>query len=152
MDADYFVIEHSVTGDVFLPFEMVPAETNRLSYSYTSAQNISADKFYRLTVIRKNAGRLVSHTIVVNKTGHESLIIFPTVVFNEAFIEFNAQKDETVQVTISNMQGATISRKSETVKKGKNILHLYLNTIQSGVYLFTVSSAKEMKTVSFIKQ
>ncbi len=127
-------------------------EQNRYSLNDTYAGNIS---FYRLKVVHfsgevtySNVLRFENHSMI--KTNFK---VFPSVINDQATIQFQSENDEAVTIQIADFNGHVVYSKNNTSQKGYNNLSVNgLGNLNIGYYVVTARKGNQLFQQKIMKQ
>jgi|GEM_PF-3099652 len=139
----HFELEKSSDGVHFQYLESIPSrnyggnslsttsyETNDYSERYKST-------YYRLKMIDLDGQFQYSWVINLNSNRNriESIVLSPQPTTDQLHIEFNAEEEEYIKLTLYNLNGKSVLSKDKAVQKGINKMDLNLGHLANGIYL-----------------
>jgi hypothetical protein len=126
-----------------------------LAYNFEDKHHFRTGvSYYRLKQIDKS-GRVVYYKIIRiegKSSGSLSILLYPNPVTNSAHLQIIAREAATAVISIVDLQGKEVFRKTNPVMQGIQLIKLDINSISAGTYLLKVSTETEQMTYKFIKQ
>lgn len=80
----------------------------------------------------------------------EQLHAAPNPFQTSTSIQFSSASSQKVIFIVKNVLGKTIYKEQFNAKKGKNKFPFYRNNLKSGMYIYTITSRKEMHSKRFV--
>jgi len=74
----------------------------------------------------------------------ENLHAYPNPLITETKISFNSNSNTSGILKVKNLLGKTVYSKAFTVKKGGNSITFYKNSLESGMYIYSLQTASEI--------
>ncbi|MGB4843949.1 MAG: T9SS type A sorting domain-containing protein, partial [Ferruginibacter sp.] len=152
-EAKSFEIEYSFNNRDFVQVSVLAAgnEINLAEYAFRHplSRNNNATVFYRIRVNTRDGRVKYSNIIALRNTSitNNSVTIFPNPTFNESWLSYNATTAQTVEISIWDAQGKSISSFRSAIQIGENRLKLTSLWGQSpGVYFVKVKLKNEIIT------
>ncbi len=145
-----FEIERKTTAQTdWQTIAFVPAlqSNQNNTYNYVDADaNTNQTLYYRLKQLDRDGKYTYSSVVVVGYNGlmQEQIQIFPNPAVNDFNIEIVTEKDEVVQITITDISGQQVVSFTENVHQGKNLISQ--NGLSSGVYFVEVITSNKKTT------
>jgi hypothetical protein len=146
----YFDIERSSNGTNFQKLATVTASgLQQAAYSWTDAAPLKGKSYYRLK-IREPAKTSYSFVAVVSNAAKATISkVFAT--SSELFIKVDSRNAGPVEISITSISGAVVSKKSYTPNGNSDIV-VPISSLQDGEYIVILSTADGSSDVKrFIK-
>ena len=83
-------------------------------------------------------------SILIQKNAIENLGAYPNPLLTETKISFRSKENTSAILKIKNLLGKTVHSKAFTVKKGENSITFYKNSLESGMYIYSVQTASQI--------
>ena len=80
----------------------------------------------------------------------ESLSTSPNPFVNATKITFNSNSDASVILTVRNVLGKTVFKKTYKTKTGKNSIPFYKNDLATGMYIYSIQNNKNVISKRFV--
>ncbi|HMF73408.1 MAG TPA: FG-GAP-like repeat-containing protein, partial [Flavitalea sp.] len=153
-----FDVERSLNGSHFSLEGTVSSNniTGIQQYTFTDAgiTTINAPALYYRLKQRDIDGRFTYSPVIklslANKTSMVQL--YPNVVINQATLYFTLNKNEKVQVTITDNSGRIVKRFSHKLEAGSSSLPVDVSSLAPGIYNLEVHHQGKQETKRFIKE
>ena len=149
-----YEVEASINASVFYKVGTVFSKANSFpsQYSYQDVDiNKTGVRFYRLKMIDKDG--LFTYSMVKSVKFSELriglLTIFPNPGVNEINLSVNAEAQENITLTITNMQGAKVLQKNFKVVAGINNFTQNIQSLSKGSYVISI---KNLNTLTQTRQ
>lgn len=148
-----FEIEWGIDGQHFNKIGVQQAANNTGIHQYSFLHNVNTDNdnYYRLKMLDNDGRFTYSKTIRIAAFNARAITISPNPVINSTTLTIQADKDETIQFFLHDVNGKLVLVKSVKLVKGSNQLRLDLQTIPAGNY-FISSGSDQFSTMKIIKQ
>ena len=151
-----FEVQRSNDGINYSTINVFEADQLRCRQPFTYEDKTANGKvFYRIKVGDLD-GRVYTSktTVVIGKLkGFEIASMVPTLVSSNTTVTISSATTDKAAISITNLQGATVIKKSIPLLKGNNYILLELSNLAAGFHILTsVNSEGELKTVRFMKQ
>ncbi len=145
---DYFVVEHSTDGRIFLPILNVKGKgtsTHSNTYLAVHTQPVPNENFYRLRQVDFNGKYSYSSIDLVILPYHESTVfqIFPNPAKNQVTLQLKQQ----AQLSLIDLYGRVLYYQ----KVGQKAI-LDISKLQPGMYIFRIDHNGVSHQQRFIKQ
>ena len=150
-----FVVERSNDGRIYAALGEVTAAGNSniiRRYSLTDSKPYKGNNYYRLRIIDKDNQFTLSDIQRIRTDGNAGFTIFPNPVSNKLTISINADKASDGQLTITDMSGKTVYRRTLKLQEGNTIIPVELNAVSAGSYLLKIQLKEEVIIQKFNKQ
>ena len=150
-----FVVERSNDGRIYAAIGEVTAAGNSniiRRYSLTDSKPYKGNNYYRLRIIDKDNQFTLSNIQRIRTDGNAGFTIFPNPVSNKLTISINADKASDGQLTITDMSGKTVYRRTLKLQEGNTIIPVELNAVSAGSYLLKIQLKEEVIIQKFNKQ
>ena len=160
----YFTIERSTDGQNFKSVGNVPAKDQSLVETYYQFEDRDNDLlsagidqlYYRLIMLDKDGYFNYSPTVTlqVNRNG-SGLKLIKTRNWNstdDLVAYYNSDLNESVVVTLTDVNGKVIASKESEAQQGLNDTNLQLGQLSNGVYFLTVSNSHTAHTMKLVHQ
>lgn len=159
-NSSYFELQRSTDGNNFEAIATVTAKGNTATANnYQNTDDLffytCQTVYYRLKMVDINGGFKYSGAVTVQlgtitKTNVKA---WPLPFTSNLNVEYTSDVKEVVKITIRSVNGSTVMRMDNAVKKGTNTISLYqAQTIPAGTYLLTLSNGTKAETIKVIKQ
>ena len=151
-----FEVQRSNDGINYSTINVFEADQLRCRQPFTYEDKTANGKvFYRIKVGDLD-GRVYTSktTVVIGKLkGFEIASMVPTLVSSNTTVTISSATTDIAAISITNLQGATVIKKSIPLLKGNNYILLELSNLAAGFHILTsVNSEGELKTMKFMKQ
>jgi hypothetical protein len=152
-----FELQKSYDAVSYTTMATIPSANNSAtekSYSYTIASSATNTVYYRLKMV-DNDDRSTYSNILKLYPGKKSFAIntiYPTPAVNKITVEWNAVKNTTATVFITDITGRAVKTLPVTNKIGFNKYQIDIANIQSGTYFIKLICDNESVMQKFIKQ
>lgn len=147
-----FEIERSVDGRIYNNIGSV-AFDNSID-DYNAHDNISTLQsnhiFYRLKLIDADGRFTYSKVISFNISVHDHFIVYPNPARTEMYVSITSNKNENLQLRITDASGKIISDQQKEIQKGNNVFPLNTSKLKKGNFVLQIISEGETKTSKFI--
>tara|TARA_B110001454_G_scaffold132945_1_gene123754 strand:- start:2454 stop:2774 length:321 start_codon:yes stop_codon:yes gene_type:complete len=80
----------------------------------------------------------------------ESLSAAPNPFTNTTQIVFSSSFDSSIQLTVINILGTTVFKKTYKTKVGKNIIPFYKNDLAPGMYIYSIQYSNSIISKRFV--
>lgn len=80
----------------------------------------------------------------------KSLSSTPNPFTNTTQIAFSSSFDSSIQLTVINILGTTVFKKTYKTKVGKNIIPFYKNNLVSGMYIYSIQYSNKIISKRFV--
>ncbi|AUC85037.1 hypothetical protein CW731_06930 [Polaribacter sp. ALD11] len=80
----------------------------------------------------------------------EDLSTAPNPFTNSTKITFKSSLDSSIILTVRNVLGKTVFKKTYKIKTGKNSLTFYKNDLSTGMYIYSIQSNKKVISKRFV--
>lgn len=143
---DFFTIERNINGEGFKPIATIKGAGNsnqKLYYSYTDNQSVSAPTYYRLKQTDFDGTYTYSKPIAVMPD--ESMIaqfsLYPNPVTDDYIIlEYNASAAINLSITISDNAGRKCHDETIVLEQGNHAIRINsLNKLKPGLYMASIT-------------
>jgi len=150
-----FDVQRSFDNIDFVTINSQPATTsNRYTYTDNNVERATVI-YYRVKATSRTGAVTYTETksIRLANESKAELSVYPNPVKDQASIQFKAQKNELVTISISNMAGQPVSNYTVNAKTGTNLFTVPTSSgLQAGVYFITLKNETENIAVSrFVK-
>lgn len=139
----YFMVERAANGLDFFPIAQIKGHgttTEGFSYSFTDAQPIGGDNYYRLKDVDTQGKADYSKVIAANfNLNHTLLRLSPNPAFHELKINFNAAQQGLLPFQIFNSAGKLVLSQTQSIDKGDNQFKMNLSDLPQGLYYLRVN-------------
>ena len=146
-----YTLEHSDSGDDFIPIATINAKGNNTSNTiYRVLDNSPFDDitYYRVKHTEIGGIEKYSNIISVNLKGKYDNIynIHPNPTNSNLNFEFYSKTNSTINIELINYAGASVLKLDQLLDEGKNNIILPMAELDKGVYILNVISGKSGKT------
>lgn len=156
-NSSYFELQRSTDGKSFETIATITAKGNARN-DYQQADDLFFYNFttvyYRIKMVSNNGDFKYSGQVML-QAGAEvkaSIKVWPLPFSSNLNIAYSSDRDESVKITISSVNGATILSSGSLVKKGNNNINFnQAQSIPAGTYLLTISNGTTAQTIKVIK-
>jgi hypothetical protein len=93
---------------------------------------------------------LISFIGFSQKKTLESLSAAPNPFTNTTQIVFSSSFDSSIQLTVINIIGTTVFKKTYKTKVGKNIIPFYKNDLAPGMYIYSIQYSNNIISKRFV--
>jgi hypothetical protein len=137
-----FILESSNDGSDFKNLSNSISTTKSLTYSYLDSSPSKTITYYRLKGVDSNGEVWYSNIVVAQKElSIADFSVYP-VPLNNSNIVFDWDKKESVTVTLSDLSGKIVFRKTVFVTAGNNQINLKeVDSLPNGVYFINLFGA-----------
>jgi len=152
INTDHFKIEKSKDGVIFYEEAIVPAagfSALPLNYSLIDEDPYEGVSYYRLLQTGLDGGASYSSIVSVQMNQATLQIISTHSEGDQLYIYLESENSGSLQYTLSDMLGRTISNGSFDVVPGENQLLLDGTLMSSGIHLFTISNGADVLSAKF---
>ncbi|TXD48764.1 T9SS type A sorting domain-containing protein [Polaribacter sp. IC073] len=80
----------------------------------------------------------------------ENLSISPNPFANATKITFHSNLDASIILTVRNVLGKTVFKKTYKTKTGKNSIPFYKNDLATGMYIYSIQNNKNIISKRFV--
>lgn len=147
-----FTIERSADGKQYEAIGSVTAVNNHLvnNYSFTDAQPLTGNSFYRLKMIDQDA-RFTNSRIVAVTRQHRSqpLQVKPNPANNILYVQANGMETTVLQITDA---AGRIWQQQKLKLNGKTFTSVNINALPAGVYYLLIKGKQIQQVQQFVKQ
>ncbi|MFM2362573.1 MAG: hypothetical protein RLZZ316_1475 [Bacteroidota bacterium] len=153
-----FELQRSTDGRNFTTVSSIKADKVRCEqpFDYTDNNFVAgATNYYRLRMIDADGKPSVSRVVaIINKSkGVVFAQLLPSVVNSKATVIISAAANETIAMTITDMNGRMVQQLRVAVQPGTNSIQINTAALSAGVYQLTgVSADGTTNSIRFIKQ
>lgn len=146
-----YTLEHSDSGDDFIPVATINAKGNNTSntiYRVLDDSPFEDVTYYRVKHTEIGGIEKYSNIISVNLKGKYDNIfnIHPNPTSNNLNFEFYSKTNSAINIELLNYAGASILKLSQPLEEGKNNITLPMSELDNGVYILKVVSERSGKT------
>lgn len=141
-----FDIQRSNDGKVYQTMATVKTQAKdgnsnlTLSYNYIDRTPFNGMNFYRLAETDKQGHVTYSDVRTVNFDSKSNFNCYPNPVQSQLTIEYNAVKEETVNVRITDVLGKVVMTQAVNLQKGFNKAQIDMSGLKQGIYNMTIIS------------
>ena len=153
-----FEIERSLDGSHFSLEGSIKANnvTRIQQYNFTDAgiTTINAPALYYRLKQRDIDGRFTYSPVIKLSLANKTSIVqlYPNVVVNQATLYFTLNKNEKVQINITDNSGRIVKRFSHKLEAGSSSLPVDVSSLATGIYNLEVHYQGKHETKRFIKE
>lgn len=151
-----FYVERSKDGIHFEAIGNVSAADCRTPFYFTDNTPFSKNNYYRLRFIETGATLKYSAVILLNtdKANPLQISLQPNLVKGSSInIELNADKNQFLELLITDVTGRMMLKKQLTVQEGSNREPVNISTLTPGIYwLYAVAKDGRSNVLRFVKQ
>ncbi|MDX5394927.1 MAG: T9SS type A sorting domain-containing protein, partial [Hymenobacteraceae bacterium] len=151
----HFVVERSQDGVTFEAIGTVNGNgtTNTtVMYSFTDKQPLQGQNYYRLMQVDYDGQFEYSSIVAVNLSSTNMTEVYPNPAQHETTVRFFSQDKETVEITLTDMNGKQVMQSSVVTTAGVIEVQLQLDSINTGMYLIQVKGATIYLTSKLVKR
>lgn len=126
-----------------------------LAYSFEDKHHFRTSvSYYRLKQIDKNGRAVHSNIIRIegNVTKSQRILLYPNPVTDKATLQIISPEAGEVFISIVDLQGKEVFRKTNTIMQGVQLMELDVAGIAAGTYFLKVYTEQEQTTHKFVKQ
>jgi hypothetical protein len=145
-----FDIQRSMDGKAYQTIATVLSKAKdgnsqeTLAYSYTDKAPFSGMNFYRLAEKDKKGGIVYSDVRTLNFDGTSTFNCYPNPVRSQLVVEFNAAKEESMNIRITDVMGKVVMMQAMNIQKGFNKTLVDMSSLAQGIYNMTIISNSGM--------
>lgn len=152
INSSNFIIQRSTNGNKFIEIGKVDVKGGG-DYNFTDSKLPSATSlYYRLQIVDKDGSYTYSKVVVMTREiGSKMLVLFPNPVKDNLFVQFKANKVETVRLQIINMQGKALHEELRKSTIGFNNFNISTNNLPKGTYV-VLFKGQDLQQKLFIKE
>lgn len=151
-----FYVERSKDGIHFDAIGNVSAADCRTPFYFTDNTPFSKNNYYRLRFIETGATLKYSAVILLNtdKANPLQINVQPNLVKGSSIdIELNADKNQSLELHITDVTGRMMLKRQLTVQEGSNREPVNVSTLAPGIYwLYAVAKDGRSNVLRFVKQ
>ena len=149
-------MERSATGNNFKAINTQTETAARClqGFNYTDATPLAGANYYRLKISTPGGTFRYSNIVVIlNKDrGFELISLAPNPVKDVATLSLTSAKAGRIELTIADIAGKILTKKSVEVIAGNNPIMMNFANIGAGTYvIMAVNADGETKTTRFVK-
>jgi hypothetical protein len=111
-----------------------------LSYSFNDRTPFTGMNFYRLIEKGIEGNIIYSDVRTLNFDGKASFNCYPNPVRSRLVVEYNAAKEESMNIRITDIMGKMVIAQAMNVQKGFNKTLVDMSSLARGIYNMTVIS------------
>lgn len=153
INADYFLIERSKDGRIFLPIGTTNAAGNSSyenSYQFTDQTPLSGANYYRLKMVDKDAKYQYSQVLQLYQNSVTGLLAMPNPFLSEINIQIRLDKKEEGYIRIIGENGKVVYNSYRLLEGGTNAIQVNgLSHLSAGTYLLEIRFGN-LKTIQKI--
>ena len=154
-DMKGYELERSVNGTTFVKVAEKVATNNRLSQTYTHADNVAtlpAKFYYRLKMLDIDGTFKYSNVVLMRKSGVKIGKVFPNPFVENIIVEVEASQTEKAQIRLLDNTGRAVLVQYEQLQKGGNRFDMNnLGRFANGNYIIEVTTSTEKITTKLQK-
>jgi hypothetical protein len=155
VDFSHFNLQRSSDGFRFQNIAAIAAskQTGRNTYGYSDAAvcKLFTNKlFYRLQMVDRDGTVSFSNIITIVPSGLQITASNP--VKAQLQLTINQSKNETIQISVTDMLGREVQRTRVGVQKGRNVIDVNVSLLVPGLYNVMVQDSGSIKNLRFTKQ
>ncbi len=146
---DYFTIEKSIDGERFEVIAKIDGQgtkTTDSEYSFTDYGSYVGISYYRISQTDFDGKETMLKTISSNCSSNEEISFHPNPTKDGVYVTFNAEKNKTIEIRVSDLLGKTIS-----THEINSSSWIPLPSV-SGIYLLKYNINSSTKVEKIIKQ
>lgn len=149
-------IERSADGNSFQRIGSITADQARCAqpFDFADAAPMSATNYYRLKMTDINGKISYSPIVTISNSikGTSLSSLYPTLIRNEATLEVNAEKNTSIQVVITDINGKVFRKKQYDIGEGNTTLSIDCSQLPSGNYqLSGYENGVLNRTIRFVR-
>lgn len=159
INSSHFIIQRSNDGVHFTEIATINAAGNssvEKKYGYNDFQYADAHSdvlFYRLQMVDKDGKYKYSGVLSVRLKGANiELRIYPNPVHDQLSILLNTPSGNKVALQITDVCGKQVYRGTYNTGSVSNLRNINVSALAKGTYFVQILTAKESKTVKFVKE
>jgi uncharacterized repeat protein (TIGR01451 family) len=147
-----FEIERSIDGRIYARIG-IRSFINSID-DYTANDNVSTLQsnhiFYRLKLVDVDGKFSYSKIISFNISAQNRFMVYPNPARTEMYVSITSNKNENLQLRITDASGKVISDQQKEIQKGNNVFPVNTSNLRKGNYVLQIISAGETKTSKFL--
>ena len=156
-DNDYFEIERSADGEVFLPLAQIHGAGTTLEkqdYLFIDKKPFPGVNYYRLKQVDYDGQFEYSHVVSVklNPKYADITILNNPINGDELSLRFSFSEFTDVAIDVYNTAGQKLHSESHYFEEGGHFEKIPLYGLPGGMYIFHVQYGKEAKVLKFVKR
>lgn len=142
-NSDYFVVEHAANGIDFQPIETVNASGDsqiRQTYTYTHAEPVNGNNYYRLTMVDFDGKTVYSHVVVERFSSTDGgATVFPNPAHTQTEVYLTAFANERGTLEVYDLSGRLIHTNTLQLTQGDNYFNINCNDWMPNHYFVRIS-------------
>lgn len=140
---DYFLLMHSVDGNLFRKLERIKGagnSTHDIEYSYIHANPSPGHNYYQLLQVDYDGSNASSEIIVVRNGGFKRAVqyVYPNPSAGEVSIQLSQGFAQEYDIEVLDLLGKQVYSIRKLVEKNKSILTLNIKHLSKGIYFLRV--------------
>ena len=157
-----FELQRSADGVHFSTITVIASEatggnsSSLLAYSYVDAGPFTTTQYYRLKQNDKNGHSTLSAVVSLQGEKATELVfgqVYPNPARDEVTVLLSTSATETVNISITDIAGKTVMKRSAVVTAGDNTIRFNVGNWSHGQYVIAVTGADRVTaTKLFLKQ
>lgn len=154
-DNERFIIEKSINGNDFTNAGTVASRGNSSItqlYSFVDQESSNGNLYYRVAAVN-HAGSLQYSPVAIVKTGEKDSrrdLIYPTITSDKLSVLLASDKQEIVQLIISDVQGKKVMSKKVVINYNQ-IYPVMVSRLSPGTYFLTIEYGGKKESHKFMK-
>ena len=144
-NSDYFTLEKSTDGSLFIPVAKVKAAGNSSTVKKYSAEDVdpfSASSYYRLSETDFNGATKTFDMVAVKGCGSDNISAFSN--GNDITVTVNSKENSSYNICLYDAQGKIISERKEFFAAGKTSTTFPVN-VSSGIYFLKIYNSQNLR-------
>jgi Leucine-rich repeat (LRR) protein len=143
-----FIVQRGSDNNSFTTIGTVPAKNLQSinTYSYTDANPVTGDNFYRLKMQDLSGNYSYSLTVLVSFGSSASLYqVYPNPVTNTTNVYFNANAATSYTIDVTDLSGRRMQQVTGISAQGLNSVTIDMQGYASGMYTITITDGEYEK-------
>lgn len=136
------VVQKPIYNYTSFPVEEVASSVGSAVYGAGTTLNITREGVISSTNQNTETRQLIDNSRVK---------VFPTQAEKTLYIRVENTENENADITIKSLNGQLLYSTTKVIKPYEDVV-LNINSLTSGIYLFTISSKERISTIKFVKK
>ncbi len=121
------------------------------SYNYLDRSPLPGNNYYQLEQVDLDGTKTIINKIIsVNYFVFGNVFNITAVSANQLNATISSEKDENVELQITDVSGRVLYKSNKNLKQGNNQIKLFIPVVTPGVYTAVLKRGKENRAVKFV--